>query len=302
MKPMGLTRREFIRNGTLFMLAPGSLQVPRGPMPTVRIGLVTDVHYAECDARAERVFRDSLMKMRQAVETLGTKRLHFCVSLGDLIDGPTRSTAEIEMDNLRTINAEFARLQVPHYSVFGNHCVERLTKPRYLETVGQAESYFSFDRGGLHFIVLDACYRKDGVSYSAGNYSWTDSEIPPEQREWLRQDLAKTDRRTIVFCHQRLDNPEVQLHQVASAPEVRSILESSRKVMGVFMGHSHQNCVNRINDIPYVTLHAMVDGAGLSNNAYSVLHVHRSGSMKLEGFAKHSANPMCAWAPAPPPL
>jgi len=50
---------------------------------------------------------------------------------------------------------------------------------------GQTESYFSLDHGGVHFVVLDACYRKDGISYDAGKFDWKDTDIPAVEREWL---------------------------------------------------------------------------------------------------------------------
>jgi hypothetical protein len=63
-------------------------------------------------------------------------------------------------------------------------------------------------------------------------------------------------------------------------------------VQCVFMGHSHVNSLNRINDIPYVCLHSMVDGTGLENNAFSIVTFFKDGSLKLEGFGKHANHPM----------
>lgn len=290
---MALSRREFIRNGSLFLLAPG---VPRFPFeqgkPAVKFGIVTDVHYADCDPRGTRYYRDSMLKMRDAVDRIAALKPDFCVSLGDLIDGPEKSNPEVEAQNLGAIAKEFARLEVPHKYVLGNHCVAQLTKTQYLDGLKQDRSYFSYDQGGFHFVVLDACYRKDGVSYDAGNFVWTDTFIAEPQREWLAEDLAKTDKKTLVFCHQRLDLPDEDTGAVKSASTVRSILEKSGKVLAVLMGHSHVNSLNTISGIPYVCLHSMVDGAGLPSNAYSLMTVFDDGSLKLDGFGKHADNPM----------
>ena len=40
-----------------------------------------------------------------------------------------------------------------------------------------------FDRGGFHFVVLDACFRSDGVPYGRKNFKWTDTKIPPAERK-----------------------------------------------------------------------------------------------------------------------
>jgi predicted phosphodiesterase len=290
---VALSRRDFIRNGSLFLLAPG---IDKFAMPSLKdsilFGIITDVHYADCDARGSRHYRDSKLKMREAVDALAKRKPSFCVCLGDLIDGPAKSNPEVETQNLATIKAEFDRLHVPHKFVLGNHCVAQLTKMQFLDGVKQPKSYFSFDHDDFHFVVLDACYRKDGVSYDAGNFVWTDTFIPEPQLKWLSEDLAKTKKKTVVFCHQRLDLADINDGAVKNASSVRTILESSGKVIGVFMGHSHVNELNRINDIPYVCLHSMVDGAGLPNNAFSVLSVLKDGSMKLEGYGKHAKHPM----------
>ncbi len=259
---------------------------------SVQFGIITDVHYADCDARGTRNYRDSILKMREAVDALAKRKPAFCVCLGDLIDGPAKSNPDVEAQNLSAIKAEFDRLKVPHRFVLGNHCVAQLTKKQFLDGVKQPKSYFSFDHGDFHFIVLDACYRTDSVSYDAGNFVWTDTFIPETQQKWLTDDLAKTKKKTIVFCHQRLDLADTNDGAVKNASAIRTILESSVKVIGVFMGHSHVNELNRINEIPYVCLHSMVDGAGLPNNAYSMLTAFKDGSMKLEGFGKHAKHPM----------
>ncbi len=279
----------------MFLLAPS---LDKFAMPSwkdsVQFGIITDVHYADCDARGTRNYRDSILKMREAVDALAKRKPSFCVCLGDLIDGPTKSNPEVEAQNLSTIKAEFDRLQVPHKFVLGNHCVAQLTKKQFLDGIKQAKSYFSFDQGDFHFVILDACHRKDGVSYDAGNFIWTDTLIPDPQLKWLSEDLKKTKKKIVVFCHQRLDLVDTNDGAVKNASSVRAVLEGSGNVIGVFMGHSHMNELNRINDIPYVCLHSMVDGAGLPNNAYSLLTVVKDGSMKLEGFGKHAKHPMVA--------
>ena len=89
------------------------------------------------------------------------------------------------------------------HHVLGNHCVDTLTKEEFLDRVGQERSFYSFDVGGYHFVVLDACFRSDGQPYGRKNFEWTDANIPAHEVEWLEADLASTSRPTIVFAHQR---------------------------------------------------------------------------------------------------
>jgi alkaline phosphatase len=92
-------------------------------------------------------------------------------------------------------------------------------------------SVHSFDRGDFHFVVLDACFRNDGEPYGRKNSKWNDANIPAAELEWLQADLRSTDRKTVVFAHQRLDVSND--HGVKNCPEVRGVLQDSRKVLAV---------------------------------------------------------------------
>ena len=132
-------------------------------------------------------------------------------------------------------------------------------------------------------MVLDACFRADGVPYGRKNYKWTDTEIPPAERKWLADDLQKNERPTIVFVHQRLDVGGS--YGVKSAAKVRKILEDSGRVLAVFQGHNHVNDHKLIGGVHYLTLAALIEGAHAGgNNAWSVLEVYPGGVLKLDGF------------------
>ena len=159
--------------------------------------------------------------------------------------------------------------------MLGNHCVYSLTKGEFLKVVGQEKTYYAFDSRQHHYIVLDACYRDDGQPYGRKNFDWTNSSIPTEELKWLQDDLAKSDRPTIVFVHQRLDVGDS--YGVKNAAAVRETFERSGNVLAVFQGHNHINDYRDINRIHYVTVHAMVEGAGEDDNAYASVEVLRQG-------------------------
>ena len=57
----------------------------------LRFGVVTDVHYADADTKGSRHYRDSLQKLRLAIDTFNRREVVLVVELGDLIDaGGTR--------------------------------------------------------------------------------------------------------------------------------------------------------------------------------------------------------------------
>jgi alkaline phosphatase len=248
--------------------------------PAIRFGLVTDVHHADKPEWGTRYYRESLTKLREGVAQFRRADIALLIQLGDLVDAAKELDTETQW--LKEAVGVLRGTEVEMHSVLGNHCVQTLTKAQFLAEAGRERSHYAFDRGGYRHIILDACYRRDGVSYDAGNFDWKDTEIPPAQRGWLKLQLEQAPSRAIVFVHQRLDIPGV--HTVASASEVRQILESSGKVVAVFQGHSHQNDYREINRIHYCTMRAVIEGSGVENNGYSVVSLFGDGRIAVKGF------------------
>ena len=251
--------------------------------PLLRAGLMTDLHYAEKPPTKTRFYREALGKLDEAVEHFSKERPAFVIELGDLID--KAPTAEREIEWLGTIEKHFARLSVPRHYVLGNHCVTTLTKEEFARHSGASkEPHYSFDEAGIRFVVLDACYREDGVAYGRDNFDWKDTSIPAAELKWLRSQLACASGPVIVFAHQRLD--ESAPHSVKNAKDVRAVLEQSGKELAVFQGHSHKNDYQQIAGIHYCTLVAMVEGSGLENSGYTMLDVMPDHSLRLHGFRR----------------
>lgn len=278
-----LSRRAFLKNGSLFLAATtvGTEAIlAHGQRPSVRLGLLTDLHYADKKPAGSRHYRETLAKLEEAALHFEKDQPAHVVELGDFIDAA--DSVEAEMNYLQRINKEFAALPGQKHYVLGNHCVDTLTKDEFLGEVGQQKSFYSFDAGGIHFVVLDACFRSDGTSYGRKNFQWTDTNIPKKQLEWLASDLKESGKNTIVFVHQRLDVSNS--YGIRNAPEVRKILEKSGKVQAVFQGHSHKNDLKEINGIHYCVHRAMVEGSGSEQSGYSTLDIFANGSIRLTGY------------------
>jgi len=251
----------------------------------LRIGLMTDLHYADKEPAGSRYYRETLEKIAAASQQLADARLDFLVELGDFIDAA--DSVDVELGYLRTIARPFDEICPERHYVLGNHCVDTLTKQEFLGAIEREKSYYSFDRGGFHFVVLDACFRSDGKPYGRRNFHWKDANIPAEQLEWLADDLQRVDKKTIVFAHQRLDYEGD--HAVNNSPEVRKVLEQSGQVTAVFQGHSHANDYRQVNGIHYGTLRAMVEESGPANNGFAILEIDPSGGLKIEGFRQQAS-------------
>jgi 3',5'-cyclic AMP phosphodiesterase CpdA len=283
---MRLGRRAWLRGSSLLLIASG-VQLAHADSLTVRtrVGLVTDMHFADKPAAGTRHYRETLGKLEEARKRFADSSIDTMVELGDFIDAA--ESVDVELMYLHEIQKSFHTLCDDRHHVLGNHCVDTLTKVEFLRAVGQEKSFYSFDRNETHFVVLDACFRSDGTAYGRKNFQWTDANISQEQVRWLKDDLAKTEHPTIVLVHQRLDRSGN--HEIKNSAEVRSCLEASGKVRLVLQGHSHKNDLQDINGIHYCTLAAMVEGSGVDNNGYSILEILEDGAYRLEGFRQQKS-------------
>ena len=286
-----LNRRAILRSGALLLTTASTLSPDQifgetlsadDQQPLLRVALITDLHHADKPSAGTRYYRETLTKLGEAAAKYAALKPDFVVEVGDLIDAA--DSPEVELQYLSQINSQFEKISDDRHYVLGNHCVDMLTKAEFLGKVGKTEAHYSFDRRGVHFVILDACFRSDGKSYGRKNSSWDDANIPAAEVEWMRADLKKAEGRVVVFAHQRLDGSTA--HCVKNAAEIRSVFAESKKVAVVFQGHSHQNDYKEIEGIHYCTLAAMIEGSGTDNNSYSHLDIHTDGAMKLSGFRK----------------
>jgi len=288
-----VNRRTFLAGGTLFIAGVSGFsgrvfsQPATEPKPILRIALFTDIHHADKAAAGSRYYRESLDKLAVAKAECAKKPVDFAMELGDFID--SAADVETEKKHLRTVHTAFTKICKNRHYVLGNHCVDTLTKEEFLGEVGQEKSFYSFNVNGWHFVVLDACFRRDGAPYGRKNADWTDTKIPEEELEWLRADLVATSLPSLVFLHQRLDLENQHAYSVKNADQVRAALEASGKVRLVLQGHDHKGDYKEIGGITYCTLSALIEGSGEKNNAFSVLEILENADMRLHGFFKQES-------------
>lgn len=270
-----------------FSCAPSNKSIA-GRRP-VRFGIVADSHYAYADAVGTRFYRESFDKLAECVRFMNIERVDFLIELGDFKDQDTPPVEQKTIEYLQKIEQVFQQFNGPIYHVIGNHDMDSISKQQFLTNVentgiNAGSKYYSFDFKGLHFIVLDANYRADGVEYDHGNFDWKDANIPQHELDWLRQDLAATSNPVIIFVHQLLDG--VGSVFIKNAADVRQVLEESGQVLAVFHGHHHEGRYCSINGIHYYTLKGMIEGQGQDNNAYAIVEVRHDLNIVVTGYRK----------------
>jgi alkaline phosphatase len=269
--------------------------VTTGGRPKLRFGLLTDPHYADAPPNGTRFYRESVPKMTEAVAKMNAVKVDFLIELGDFKDQRQPPAEDRTLKYLETVETVFGKFKGPRYHVLGNHDMDSISKEQFLSRVentgiARDRSYYSFDKKGLHVVVLDANFISAGAGYNRGNFDWKDANVPKEELDWLARDLASTSKPSIVFVHQQLDGGGD--HLVRNAGEVRRTLEAGGNVLAVFQGHNHAGDYHHIGGIHYYTLKAMIEGSGEENNSYAVVDVLGNNDIVVTGYRKAKSGEM----------
>lgn len=163
----------------------------------------------------------------------------------------------------------FNDFEKPSYHVLGNHECDMCSKQELLDFIeAKNGSYYSFDCGGFHFVVLDCSFFKDKDgnlhAYENGNYFEVGFDenmslpwLPPEQVQWLKDNLAKAEYPAVLFSHQTLSIlPESWA--IRNWKEVREILKAAPKgVAACFNGHHHMDLCTKEDGIWFMQINSM---------------------------------------------
>lgn len=257
-KKTTMNRKQFIKflgvsAGTVFSLSYGvyAQLKKRGTsgfqsVEKIRFGVITDVHMD--------FFPEAKQRLEKFISEANAQKLDFIVQLGDFTYPKEENRHFLSIWN---------RFKGPKYHVLGNHDMDKNSKASFLDFVGQQVlgNYYSFDRMGFHFVVLDNNYiRMDqqDIPYEAANYKQYKSSqigyISTTQVSWLKNDLAATQLPTILFSHQPLNG------SVGNSQEILEIIKEtnkdSKKIIGAFSGHLHHNWHLSIDDVHHVQLNS----------------------------------------------
>ena len=215
-----------------------------------RFGIITDLHHTNKTDSTSRKYSAALSKAQHFVNVMNFKRADFIIELGDFTD--TLAGDKDPVENLNEIESVFTSFRGPQYHVLGNHEFDNMTRADLLPNLNNTgipagQTYFSFDRNGIHCVVLDADYtvaephRAFDMQTPADTFwNWKDAWIPEEELNWLIADLASANKPTVVFSHQVLHRENTEDHTIKNADVVRGILENDGQVMAVFSGHDHR--------------------------------------------------------------
>jgi len=250
----------------LLVLIAGAVLATADPSPIVRLGLITDLHAHDIDSPLEgKWMTHTEERLATFTTAMNAWAPDFVIELGDFVNGwavfgvDPGDPARIP-DILAWANGLYRQFDGPAYYVLGNHDLYNLDKKTILDILGIDATYYSFDVGTYHFVVLDVQYATDG-SDLATTYTGVAGFVPDPEMAWLRADLDASHLPTIICVHQRLDDFIEQWGRptILNQAVVQQALAEDGDVIAVFQGHDHTNAHNVIDGIHYVTFEAMVD-------------------------------------------
>ncbi|MET2984444.1 metallophosphoesterase [Aureibaculum conchae] len=235
------SRRDFLKLSSLAgaaMVLPINLFSSNLGRGNIEIGIIADVH--------QDVMHDGEKRLQAFINVAKKRNPDFIIQMGDFCRPYDYNKPFLNIWN------EF--LGEKHH-VIGNHDMDGgFSRDQVRAYWNMPSNYYSFDKQGVHFIILD------GNDQNPKPWSGYKRYIGKEQQEWLIEDLKKTNKPTVVFSHQSLELEETG--GVANFKEIQEIFENAnskagfKKVMCCLSGHHHTDFMTKINDIYYVQINS----------------------------------------------
>ncbi len=166
----------------------------------------TFAHMSDTHIQPENVERT-----RRALALAAERRVEFALVSGDLVKDSLRVGEQRARSLFGLYRDEIAKASFPVRSAMGNHDVFGIERdksgvaadnPAYGKALFEeflGPRYFSFDRGRVHFIVLDTIGVADTLYYGS---------LDDEQLAWIAADVARLAPTTpiVTLCHIPLRN------------------------------------------------------------------------------------------------
>jgi 3',5'-cyclic AMP phosphodiesterase CpdA len=243
-------RREFLSAAAAAAAAGTATAAWPAPRPICTIGLIADPHHGLAPDAEARL--DAFMHAAEL------RKPDMLIQMGDFCHPPRKVKSATAF--LRT----FEQFRGPRHHVIGNHDLDMArSKREILDVWGADRSYYSFDQGGFHFVVLDCNYVRtaDGKSLDWSPDRPYEGRISAEQVEWFKRDLEKTQLATVVISHQGF-GPKWSGGVVPNGNEIRAIIATNNrqarggKVILCMHGHNHLDGASVVDGVHYLQINS----------------------------------------------
>lgn len=229
-------------------------------------------------------FRNETVKdIQELVSDLPEKSAIVGIALGDLTwDAPQLYPGYTDAVN---------EIPFPVLQVIGNHDHDKNVKNDDRKASHNFERYFgptyySYNKGQCHFIVLDDIVYNDRKSYQ--------NKISEEQMAWLKQDLSYVDKDKLLIVGVHAPTT-FRTHQLVNSKQFYEILDGYKAI--ILSGHTHNAAYTEISEnITEYTLNAVFGSGWIGDinprggpNGYAILEV--SGNRLKNEYFKATGHP-----------
>ena len=249
-----MNRREFISAGAMLGGAaamPFSAGAAQEGKP-LKVCVFSDLHFTP------GVYtNDTPEFLERILARAEAEKCDMVIHAGDMVQNVAEKP-------VRDLVRRYNEFKVPSYHVIGNHEQDGTPHEAVLDVYQIERGYYSFDRGGFRFVVLDPNYfcNEPGkyIHHSKGNYFHrsiisTINWVPPDQLEWLKDALDSSPYPCVVLSHQSFERgPGGAV--VSNAAEVRDVFNAANakhpgRVRLVINGHLHVDNLRILDNIAY---------------------------------------------------
>ena len=245
-------------------------------MSKCKLIIFSDIHYL--DKRPEELDFNLSRKLTQysteiideLTDKINKDKPDLTVWLGDLIEDTFNHDKDII--NYTYIWNKLKNIQVPFYSVIGNHDLRTMNSRKELEDImGYENATFSFDLNDYHFIILTTDIREDLGENDGGIYKaqcMSEKDI-----SWLKKDLVNNKLPCVIFTHFGLaedkqignywfeNNPEDGL--MSNRKEIKDIIEKDNNIIAIFNGYQHWSKQLQENGKNYYVVGSLTDNVDM---------------------------------------
>jgi calcineurin-like phosphoesterase family protein len=207
------------------------------PVSKVRIGIMTDVH--------KDIMHDADQRLQAFIHAMTAVNPDFIIELGDFCQPKAANKDFLTIWN---------KYPGEKYHVLGNHDMDggfsRDSTVAFLQSPGR---YYSFDKDGFHFVVLDG----NDVDPSPNRPAGYSHFFGREQQDWLAKDLQRSKNPTVIFTHQPLISKKENSKEIISVITESRIKNPAGRVIACFNGHNHADQVYKMHDIWFIQVNSM---------------------------------------------
>jgi len=269
---------------TIIIAAAIGSQVCTAANNNLRIAQISDAHFSSFEENTSYKFlKKSGELLDDAIFQINTSGPYdFVMFTGDLINCPRTSELEEFLKHTKS-------LIYPWYAIDGNHDIDidgKLSKKIFLDTLSDAndrmsqkDMFYAFTpKKGYRVICLDSI-----IDYKIT----TNGEIYNEEFLWLKDELDKHPKDTIIICtHVPIAEPfSSPNHKMLNEYDVRKLIKTHKNPVIVLQGHYHATKLKQDDNMLIISCPSLVTYP----NSFRVININTNkNKVKVDVFLKET--------------